>query len=151
MPEISFYVLPSRSEKERLYFACKLIEKVYRTGYKVYVLTDTEAQSRQLDDLLWCFRAGSFIPHQIYSGPPPDDENPVVIGLIEAPEKWQKTIINLSSHYPENLNRSESILEILDDNEEIKVAGRNRYRHYQQLGLAIRTHKIQSEKQNVAG
>ena len=143
MPEISFYILSSQSEKERQYFACKLIEKVYRTGHKIYILTDTETQSRQLDDLLWTFRAGSFIPHQVFSGSPPDNENPVVIGSMQAPENWQKTIINLSSRYPENLDQSETLLEILDDNEAIKAAGRSRYRHYQQLDLVIRTHKIQ--------
>lgn len=142
MPEVSFYILSSKSEKERQYFVCKLIEKIYRSGHRIYVLTDSETQSLQLDDLLWTFRAGSFIPHQIYNGNHPDDENQVIIGSLEAPEGWQKTIVNLSSRNPEELNLCERLLEILNDNENIKAAGRTRYRHYQQLGLTIQTHKI---------
>lgn len=142
MPEVSFYVLSSRAEKERQYFACKLVEKAYRAGQKIYVLTDSENQSRYMDDLLWTFRAGSFIPHQIYSGALPDEENPVVIGSMEAPETWRKTIINLSARSPEDLGHTEKLLEILDDNEDIKTAGRNRYRYYQKLGFNNQTHKI---------
>jgi DNA polymerase-3 subunit chi len=33
-------------------------------------------------------------------------------------------------------------MEILDDSEETKAAGRQRYRQYQQLGLTVTTHKI---------
>ncbi len=95
-----------------------------------------------MDDLLWTFRAGSFIPHQIYSGALPDEENPVVIGSMEAPETWRKTIINLSAQAPEELGHTEKLLEILDDNEDIKTAGRNRYRYYQKLGFNNQTYKI---------
>lgn len=149
MRDIRFYILSSRSEKDRYHFACKLIEKAYRSGHKVYVLTDTEKQSRQLDDLLWTFRAGSFIPHQIYSGIPPSEDIPVVIGSLDAPENWQKTIVNLSSRNPEEISRTERLLEILDDNENIKAVGRNRYRNYQLQGHAIHTHKIQTKNQSV--
>ena len=145
MPEISFYLLPSQSEKERQYFACKLIEKVYRTNHIINVLTDQEIQSRQLDDLLWTFRAGSFIPHQIYSGTTPAAENQVVIRSLSASEKGPKTIVNLSSRCPENLDHADRVLEILDSNEDRIETGRNRYRYYQKLGLAIHTHKIQPE------
>ena len=68
MPEVSFYILPSESQEERYLFACKLIEKAYRSGHFCYVLTDDAEQSQILDDLLWTFRAGSFIPHQVYTG-----------------------------------------------------------------------------------
>jgi len=70
--EVSFYILPTESLDDRYLFACKLIEKAYRSGSFCYVLTDSAEQSRIIDDLLWTFRAGSFIPHQIYTGEPPD-------------------------------------------------------------------------------
>ena len=74
MAEISFYILPSESTQERYMFACKLIEKAYRSGHFCYVLTDNAEQSQKIDDLLWTFRAGSFIPHQIYTGELPSIE-----------------------------------------------------------------------------
>lgn len=142
MPEISFYVLATESTEERYQFACKLIEKAYRSGAFAYVLTDSSEQSRLIDELLWTFRAGSFIPHQVYKGELPDIENTVLIGSNNPPEKWQKTVINLSSKIPQDFQQTERILEILDNSEETKAWGRQRYRQYQQAGIEIVTHKL---------
>lgn len=142
MPEISFYILPSQSPQERWLFACKLLEKVYRSGHRCYVLTDSLEQSKNLDDLLWSFRAGSFIPHQVYAGDRPDPANAVLIGAMQAPEGWCHTVVNLSSQCPENFQQSTKILEILDDSEAVKALGRQRYRHYQQARLELVTHKL---------
>ena len=145
MPEASFYILPSRSLPERYLFACKLIEKAYRSGQFCYVYTDTLQQCQQLDSQLWTFRKNSFIPHQIYDGGDnliPDHEQTVLIGTQTAPEKWQKLIFNLSSKYPENLTKTERILEILDNNEELKQAGRQRFRQYNKDGFKTTTHKM---------
>ncbi|MEQ1738656.1 MAG: DNA polymerase III subunit chi [Methyloglobulus sp.] len=142
MPEISFYVLPTESTQERYLFACKLIEKAYRSGSFAYVLTDSSEQSQQIDDLLWTFRAGSFIPHQIYTGELPTLENTVLIGPSQPPEHWQQTVINLSSECPQDFQQAKRILEILDNSEVTKVWGRNRYRQYQQAEIEITTHKM---------
>ncbi len=142
MPEISFYVLATESTRERHLFACKLIEKAYRSGSFPYALTDTLEQSQLIDDLLWTFRAGSFIPHQIYTGELPAIENTVLIGSSPPPEHWHKTVINLSSQCPQNFQQAERILEILDNSEETKAWGRQRYRQYQHAGIMPVTHKI---------
>ena len=142
MPEVYFYILSTASQQERNIFACKLIEKAYRNKQFCYVYTDTQEQSQQLDKQLWTFRPGSFIPHQIYNGNTPDYEQTVLIGTQAAPDKWQNLIFNLSSKYPDNLTQTERVLEILDNNEEIKPAGRIRYRQYQQTGLNITTYNI---------
>lgn len=142
MPEITFYVLPTQSQQERQAFACKLIEKVYRSGYFCYVLTDSEQQSRQLDDQLWTFRPGSFVPHQIYQDEPPTTDNTILIGGAPIPEAWRKVIVNLSATPPQQFEQCERILEILDNSEETKQAGRHRYRLYQQAGQEITTHNM---------
>jgi DNA polymerase III subunit chi len=142
VPEISFYVLPTESSQERYLFACKLIEKAYRSGSFAHVLTDSLEQSQLIDDLLWTFRAGSFIPHQVYTGELPAVHNVVLIGHDNPPENWQKTLINLSSQPPKDFQHAERILEILDDSEETKTGGRQRYKQYQQAGIEITTHKM---------
>jgi DNA polymerase-3 subunit chi len=142
MPDISFYILPTSSNQGRFQFACKLAEKIYRTTNKVYILTNTETQSQKIDDLLWSFRAGSFVPHDVYSGSMPATEDRVLIGSNNAPESWQQTIINLSNHCPDNVEQSERILEILDGDETNKQSGRQRYRQYQQSGFNINTHQM---------
>jgi len=140
-PEVIFYVLASSSQHERQDFACKLIEKIYRSGQFCYLLTDNDEQANEIDKLLWTFRAGSFVPHQLYQGLPPACQNTILIGGCDIPPAWQKVIVNLSTHFPATSQPTERILEILDNSEASKQAGRQRYRHYQQAGLEITTHK----------
>ena len=142
MPDVSFYILSSASEQERCLFACKLAEKAYRNGACLYLRTASEEQNRLLDDLLWKFRAGSFIPHRICNGEAPANANRILIGTGAAPQNWQKIIVNLSPQAPDNLEQAERILEILNADENIRQAGRQRYRQYQQLQLAITTHHM---------
>lgn len=137
MAEITFYVLPTESQQERNLFTCKLIEKAYRSGSFCYVMTDTPAQSQRIDDLLWTFRPGSFIPHQQYTGDIPSIPQ-VLIGSIAPPEAWQKTVLNLSSHCVE----AERTLEILDNSEATKSTGRQRYQQYKQARHTLTTHKM---------
>ena len=142
MAEVSFYILSSALIEDKYLFACKLIEKAYRNGQFCYILTDNNEQSQLLDDLLWTFRAGSFIPHEIYNGLTPNSDNVVLIGTVKAPEQSQSLLFNLSSKYHEDISKTKRILEILDNSEVTKAAGRNRYRQYQQAGLNVTTHNI---------
>jgi len=140
-PEVVFYVLASSSQAERQDFACKLIEKIYRGGQFCYVLTEHAAQAAEVDKSLWTFRAGSFVPHQVYQGVLPAYPNTILIGGSDIPPDWQKIIVNLSTHFPPTVAPTERIVEILDNSEESKRAGRHRYRHYQEAGLEIITHR----------
>ena len=142
MPEATFYVLASDNEHQRLLFVCKLVEKAYRNGKYCYVLTDSEEQSLNLDNLLWTFRQGSFIPHEIYAGVRPALENVILIGTREPPLEWRKLIINLSDSGPKSIGQTDRILEVLDANEEIRASGRRRYRLYQQSGIETTTHTL---------
>jgi DNA polymerase-3 subunit chi len=142
MAEVTFYVLASSHQQGRLEFACKLIEKIYRTGQSCYVLVDSDAQAQQLDNQLWTFRPGSFIPHQLYTGSVPDLPQTILIGGGNVPEAWQQVIVNLSGQYPTAMEKTERILEILDGSEETRKLGRARYRHYQSLSWGIVTHQV---------
>ena len=140
--EVVFYVLSSHSQQQQQDFVCKLIEKIYRSEQFCYVLIDSDQQAEQLDRLLWTFRAASFIPHQIYRESLPDFERTILIGKDTIPEAWQSLIVNLSTSYPPLKTEGQRILEILDSSEESRQAGRERYRHYQNCGLTITTHKL---------
>lgn len=141
LPEVVFYVLSSSSQSERQDFTCKLVEKIYRGGQFCYLLAEQTQQANELDNLLWTFRAGSFVPHQIYRDKLPKYSNTILIGCNEIPTGWQKVIVNLSTHFPPTTSPTERIVEILDNSEECRQAGRQRYRHYLDAGLEIVTHK----------
>jgi DNA polymerase-3 subunit chi len=140
MANVDFYLLPSESTQQRYLFACKLLEKIYRSGQYCYVLTDTLKQSEWIDDLLWTFRAGSFIPHRLDTIESGEGLEKILIGFQTVPQQWQKTVLNLSSQCPQ----VERVLEILNEDARIKAAGRERYRQYQQMGAVIATHKVEN-------
>ncbi|NYT47466.1 MAG: DNA polymerase III subunit chi [Candidatus Methanofishera endochildressiae] len=141
-PKVNFYVLSSQSEQGRQAFACKLAEKAFRLGFKTYIQTNSLQQAQQMDTLLWTFRPNSFVPHEIYQDTLPGTANTVIIGTQPAPVSWQHTLINLSTHCPENITQAEQIFELLDNDETQKQAGRLRYRHYQTLGITPNTHNM---------
>ncbi len=127
---------------ERQNFACKLVEKVYRSGQFCYVLTDNPQQSQQMDNMLWSFRPGSFIPHQLFRQQIPEFQQTILIGEQPIPEGWRQVVVNLSSLQPQQTEQCRRILEILDNSETTKQMGRNRYRFYKQSGLEITTHNM---------
>ncbi|MGR8933218.1 MAG: DNA polymerase III subunit chi [Gammaproteobacteria bacterium] len=142
MPAVSFYLLTSDSETERYLFVCKLVEKAYRERHRLYILTASEEQARQLDDMLWTFRAGSFVPHQRYNDIPPAQENVALLGTRSAPDGWRQILLNLAAEIPETPDNYERIIEVLDGSEICKQAGRKRYRQYQALGFTVNTYNM---------
>lgn len=60
MTEILFYHLTESLREAAL---PPLVEKSLERGWKVAIQTESEAERDRLDDILWTFRADSFIPH----------------------------------------------------------------------------------------
>ncbi len=78
-PRVDFYILPGDAPAARDQLGCRLAEKACKMGHKVYLHTESEAHARRLDELLWTFRAGSFLPHALL-GDDPQPAPPVLIG-----------------------------------------------------------------------
>jgi len=142
MPEVVFYVLGTESLYDRCFFACRLIEKAYRNNQFCYVLLDSPEECQRLDDMLWTFRAGSFIPHQIFTDTFPEMTLQVLLGTVNAPQGWQNVVVNLSSKLPHRWQDVTRVLEIVDNREASKIIGRQRHTAYKQAGATIATHKI---------
>ncbi len=140
MTKVSFYVLPEGQEK--LHFACRLTEKAFKQGQRIYLYSGDAQTCGALDDLLWTFRQGSFVPHQLWSGGAADDATPVVIGSAEPPAGLEATLVNLADEVPDFFSRFERVAEIVD--EAGKEPGRRRYKFYQDRGYPLETHKIEA-------
>ena len=79
MTQVDFYILNDRQPRTAALFTCRLTEKAFKKGHKVFINTGSEQQLRQVDDLLWTFRAGSFLPHAVYSDDAVTD-HPILLG-----------------------------------------------------------------------
>lgn len=138
---IDFYILNSAEPHGRLLIACRLSEKAWLAGYRTLILTESIAQKQNLDDLLWTFRPGSFVPHAIETNSN-DSKVPVILADALGTRSDINLVINLRSAAVDSPQNIERIIEIVDQDEQVRRAGRLRYRYYQEFGLPLKTHRI---------
>lgn len=143
MTKISFYLLGDKSPESRLVFACRLAEKAHGLGQRMYLHCADSAQAAHLDDLLWTFRQGSFLPHcSAEEYDPADELTPVVIGTESAPEQFDQLLINLADDVSGFFSRFERVAEIVTGDTKDKKQARDRYRFYNDRGYELETHQI---------
>lgn len=136
MTKISFYVLPEGDDA--LPFACRVTEKAFRLGQAVYLHCPDASRAQTLDDMLWTFRQGSFIPHTRALD---DADTPVLIGNAEPPAHCEGLMINLGEEIPLFFSRFERVAEFVTS--ATKQSARGRYKFYQDRGYELETHKIE--------
>jgi DNA polymerase-3 subunit chi len=140
MTQVDFYILEDTAPKARPLLTCRLAEKVWKQGHRIYINTDSPQQLKELDDLLWTFRAGSFIPHAVYTET--DSEQPVALGHGVEPAGHNDVLVNLSTEVPAFFSRFERVAELVGAEENERAAARDRYRYYQDRGYTLNTHKL---------
>lgn len=141
MTQVDFYILGGQSTGDRFTMACRLTAKAWQQGRRVYLHTNTDAEARHLDRLLWTFRQDSFIPHGMFEHA--DSElNPVLIGHQEDVGEEHDVLINLASDVPQFFSRFNRVAECIDHDSDIKQTGRVRYSFYRDRGYPLNTHEI---------
>ncbi|HET8808545.1 MAG TPA: DNA polymerase III subunit chi [Methylophaga sp.] len=142
MTRVSFYILKSQDIHSRQQIACRLAEKAWREGHQVFIYTENAQQSAAMDEALWAFRPESFVPHQIL-----ESANPVVAPVLIShdntpPPRLMDVLINLNAEQPMFFSQFERLAEIIDDDEQVKQQGRQRYKFYQDRGYPLETHHL---------
>ena len=140
MTQVDFYILNGEASTARALLACRLTEKAWKQGHRVYINTASQQQLAELDDLLWTFRAGSFIPHGVYTET--DTEEPVALGHASEPAGHNDVLVNLSDEIPAYFSRFERVAELVGPDEQQRATARDRYRYYQDRGYTLNTHKL---------
>ncbi|MDR7023161.1 DNA polymerase III subunit chi [Pseudomonas peli] len=131
MPRIEFYVLSTAVPAERLRAACQLAMKAWRAGMPVFLRGSDAQQCIEVDELLWRFKAESFVPHSLYQD---DAHAPVVIGQDEEPSSTQGVLINLGSTLSPQVERFSRVIEIVNQEPDLLTACRENFRSYRQRG-----------------
>ena len=144
MTQVDFYILDSDSDDARLRLACRIVDKATQLDRHVFIHATSDHEAKQLDELLWTFSQGSFIPHRIVhetlDSPPLE---PVLIGVDQAPAegRWD-VLINLAPEVPEFFSRYERVAEVVDANAVRREQSRERYRFYRDRGYPLSTHQV---------
>ena len=136
MTTVEYHVIRAPAGITTPMLVCRLAQEQHRAGRSVYIRTLSQKQAAQLDDLLWTFDQGSFIPHRLASDAA--DPAPVIIGL-DLPDKPPQVLINLAKDIPDDCTPFPRILEVVDPDPAETQAARERYRCYRELGCEITT------------
>ncbi len=144
MTRIDFYVLDSDVPARRLDVVCKLTEKAATANERVLIHADDEGLLKMLDEKLWTFRANSFVGHDIVEGETGHDncQHRGVQLSTGAPANDRSLLINLAMEVPHFFSRFERTLEIVDQTETVRDAGRARYRFYQSRGYPLKHYPL---------
>lgn len=145
---VDFYILKSSTPKQRWTFACRLTEKAYLRDLKVVLLGDTPAEVEAIDALLWTFSERSFVPHDVRRGGPADA---AAVAAGSAPVQLTQDLdsvgsadllVNMSARLPARLDQFARVAEIIDADDERRRLGRERFKAYRELKVAVETHQL---------
>jgi DNA polymerase-3 subunit chi len=146
MTKIDFYLLNDNT-KDKSSFACRLTQKAFKQGYQVYIYSDEQSQINKIDNLLWTFQQGSFLPHWVYNQADATRENEdrpeaIVLGNTAPPDSIHDVLINLSDASPDFFSSFDRVAEIVSNDESEKINARKRYQFYRDRGYELETHNI---------
>lgn len=140
---VDFYVLEAAEPRARLLLACRLAEKAYLAGQRVFVWLEDAAALAAFDELLWTFADRSFVPHESLEETPQWEQCPVLLSCQRTPAGGYDLLLNLGNAPPEQpLAQAPRIIEILDADAQRRAAARERYRRYRERGVNPQTHHI---------
>jgi len=137
--QVDFYILDRASERARNMLACKLAEKAWRLENSIHIQTMTREDAGRLDELLWTFRDGSFVPHELAGE---NNAAPVTIGFGDAPVATRDLLITLCDEIPPFAEAFPRVAEVVDAGESCLAKSRQRYASYRDRGHKLETHRI---------
>lgn len=143
--QVDFYILDAAAEQERFRTACRLAEKAWQKGHRVFIHTASTETAKHIDDMLWTYRQDSFVPHALFrerSEASTEDCEPVLVGDGTAEPVDLDVLINLSESVPPFAASSARVAEIVSGDESARRAGRARYRDYRDRGITIHQHNL---------
>ena len=140
MTRVDFYILPDQNRNNLQLFTCRLAEKAWQQGHRIMIQTGSADESHHLDDLLWTFKDGSFIPHAII-GSDADEEQPIMIGHEDMSHVTCDLLINISATTPQQ-QQFKRLAEVVNQEADCKQLGREHYKQYREQGFDLHHHEM---------
>ena len=137
--QVDFYLL-GESAGTTTSFACSLAMMAWERRQKIFIIAATKATCEQLDELMWQYPEGRFLPHT-RTGDPESDKSPINIGTLPDLNPTD-VVINLCPEAVPQPERFSRVLEIVPYANDEKEASRVKYKTYRKLGFKPGTHEI---------
>ncbi|KJV45259.1 DNA polymerase III subunit chi [Acinetobacter indicus] len=135
MAKVSFYLF-EKSPERQVDSTCRLCRKILREPQRIWLYSADPALQQALDERLWSFDVGSFIPHGI------DAPTAQVCISAQLPTENDWIVFNFNEQALEQFAKFSHIIEIIENHETAKQLGREKYKQYRRLGIEPQTHKL---------
>jgi len=143
MTTIDFYILKSNKAPKHDLFACKLTEKIYKSGHSLFINARDLKQSERFDTMLWTFRELSFIPHSLtLTDQSNTDQVQVSFDINPNEQHSHEVLLNLADQVPSFFSSFPRVAEIVSQTGDQKKYARERFKFYRDRGYKINTHEI---------
>ncbi|MGL4996743.1 MAG: DNA polymerase III subunit chi [Deefgea sp.] len=127
--EISFYFNVNNRESA----LCQLVGKALMQGKRMVILTGSEAATKALDSLLWEMPPAGFLPH-CQADASFAAETPIIIDHRVEIITPRDILFNWTDHIAPRFAEYGRLIEIVDTDEELKAAARQRWAAYKAQG-----------------
>ena len=141
MTQVDFYTMKQAGARER--FVCRLAKQCYQQGHRIHIHAEDAGQAQRMDELLWTFEDGSFVPHDQQHAVD-DEAPPVIIAAGAEPLADRDLLFNLAQEAPAFVGRFERVADFVDGDEAVLAAGRARWSSYQAGGHTVKHHEIEA-------
>jgi len=141
-PRVDFYLSEVAGVEARVRLACRIAEKAYLAKQRVVVLCDDAALLSKVDELLWTFGEGTFVPHDTVTAAGASCEAPVALTTGTLPDGHTDVLINLRNTVPPGFENFARVAEFLDARPEVRTAGRERFKVYRGKSIEPQTHNV---------
>lgn len=139
MPEVAFHT----GIGDKTGYACRLLRKAWRQRQRVAVFGDAAALAR-LDTALWLFEPQEFVPHaRLAAGCVPSAamaRTPIWLLEPGAQPPYRDVLVNLGPDLPDEADQFARVLELVDDSDDDRLAGRRRWQAYKSRGWTVVHH-----------
>lgn len=132
MPRVFFY----HNASDKLLAACQLLGKACHQGKCVTVFSQSSHTLDSLDRLLWTYQPTGFVPH-CRADAAIASETPILLTdrLHAIPDR----LMNLDSKVPPDLTQLNTIIEVVGQDEEDRLAARQRFKTYKENACDIQS------------
>lgn len=142
IPNIAQFAMLDVQLNLQEHFACWLTLQNWRSGLRILLVCEDQAQAERLDEAMWQFDTEAFLPHNLAG------EGNGLVSPVELcwPNKRgnasRDLLINLGAPFPDFATTFKQVIDFVPVDENLKVLARERYKQYRQIGFHLETSAI---------
>jgi DNA polymerase-3 subunit chi len=129
------FIKLNRPERARI--LCDLAEEYYAAGQRVLVMVRNDNQGVTLDQFMWTWNKGSFVPHVYQNGSVECHDEPVVIVAGEENPNGSEVLLMGAPCGLEFIRHFRHVIDFAETFDDARLAeSRERFRSYREHGFA---------------